>query len=75
MCAQTEWCDTCPADCGGCTCPCVGDPDFVNYCQFVPGTQDCPMTAPGGYCDPNGDGDYADADWAKGEADYAWQCL
>ncbi len=75
VCAQTEWCDTCPADCGGCTCPCVGDPDFVNYCQFVPGTQDCPMTAPGGYCDPNGDGDYADADWAKGEADYAWQCL
>lgn len=75
VCAQSEWCDTCPADCGGCSCPCVGDPQFVNYCQFVPDTKDCPMTAPGGYCDPNGDGDYADADWAKGEADYAWQCL
>jgi hypothetical protein len=75
VCAQSEWCDTCPTDCGGCTCGCVGDPQFVNYCQFVPDTEGCPMTAPGGYCDPNGDGDYGDADWAKGEADYAWQCL
>ncbi len=75
VCAQNEWCDTCMADCGGCSCGCVPDPQFTNYCQLVPNSVDCPMTAPGGYCDPNGDGDYADADWAKGEADYAWQCL
>jgi hypothetical protein len=74
VCGQTEWCDGCSEDCGGCTCGCVDDPLFTNYCQFVPNTVGCPMTAPGGYCDPNGDGDYADADWAKGEADYAWQC-
>ncbi len=75
VCAANEWCDTCMEDCGGCTCGCVPDPQFYNYCQLVPNSVGCPMTAPGGYCDPNGDGDYADADWAKGEADYAWQCL
>ena len=59
VCAQNEWCDTCMADCGGCTCGCVQDPQFTNYCQLVANTTSCPMTAPGGYCDPNGDGDYA----------------
>jgi hypothetical protein len=28
------------------------------------------MTQPGGYCDPNGDGSYADADWVRGYYDH-----
>jgi hypothetical protein len=32
------------------------------------------MTAPGGYCDPNGDGSFADADWVRGYVEYHQRC-
>jgi hypothetical protein len=32
------------------------------------------MTQPGGYCDPNGDGGYGDADWNLGYFEYLAQC-
>jgi hypothetical protein len=52
-------------------CPCTGD----NRCANPPGTPGCPMTAPGGYCDPNGDGSFTDGDWVKGWSDHAAQCV
>lgn len=45
-------------------CPC--SPGGNNYCHHAPRTPGCWMTQPGGYCDPNGDGSYADADWVRG---------
>ena len=33
------------------------------------------MTQPGGYCDPDGDGAYADADWARGYYEHHDSCL
>ncbi|MCA9651467.1 MAG: hypothetical protein H6712_16715 [Myxococcales bacterium] len=56
------------------TCPCSGDPTFDNFCFYPPGTADCPMTQPMGYCDPNGDGSYDDGDWVRGYNEYAAQC-
>lgn len=53
-------------------CPCGSGID--NFCSLSPNTADCPMTAPGGYCDPNGDGDYSDADWSKGWYDHHDHC-
>ncbi|PRQ05251.1 hypothetical protein [Enhygromyxa salina] len=74
-CGDDESCISCPADCGACTCPCVNNnPEFNNFCHHGPNTAGCPMTQPGGYCDPNGDGSYQDADWNLGFFDYAAQC-
>ncbi len=33
------------------------------------------MTFPGGYCDPNGDQSFADADWVRGYDEYKVQCV
>jgi hypothetical protein len=52
-------------------CPCAG---LDNFCAFPPGTEGCDMTWGGGYCDPNGDGSYDDADWERGYAEYHAQC-
>jgi hypothetical protein len=73
-CGADESCVSCPQDCGQCTCPCSNDPNFNNFCHWPPGTQGCPMTQAGGYCDPNGDGSYDDADWNFGYFDYLAQC-
>jgi hypothetical protein len=45
-----------------------------NYCQHLPSTPGCPMTFPGGYCDPNGDGSYGDGDWNLGWYEYQGYC-
>jgi murein DD-endopeptidase MepM/ murein hydrolase activator NlpD len=55
---------------GGCACRSGVD----NFCAYGPGTTACPMTARGGYCDPNGDGSFADADWLRGFNEYARVC-
>ena len=73
-CDADESCVSCPEDCGGCTCPCSDDPNFDNFCSYGPNTPDCPMTQPGGYCDPNGDQSYEDGDWNMGFFDYMAQC-
>ena len=54
-----------------CGCPCRDDVD--NLCLYGP-TDGCPMTQPGGYCDPDGDGDAADADWVRGYYDHHDRC-
>ena len=75
-CLGGEDCKSCEGDCGECpACPCKqGDPNFNNFCHWPPGTADCPMTAAGGYCDPNGDQSYDDADWVKGYSEYQASC-
>lgn len=55
-------------------CPCSSDPNFDNFCFYGPSTPGCSMTFPGGYCDPNGDGSYSDADWVRGWTEYNNQC-
>lgn len=55
-------------------CPCSSDPNFDNFCFYPPSTPGCTMTFPGGYCDPNGDGSYSDADWVRGWIEYNNQC-
>jgi len=54
------------------TCACNHAVD--NFCLYAPNTSGCAMTAPGGYCDPNGDGSFSDADWVRGYNDYHQQC-
>jgi hypothetical protein len=53
-------------------CPCRSDVD--NYCLYDPSTPGCPMTDPGGYCDPNGDGSFSDADWSRGYREFGQYC-
>ena len=54
------------------SCPC--GLASSNYCDIGPRTSGCPMTFSGGYCDPNGDGNYADADWVRGWNEYRAGC-
>lgn len=53
-------------------CPCSSGID--NFCLHGPSTPGCPQTYPGGYCDPNGDGSFSDADWNQGWYDYQAAC-
>ncbi len=53
-------------------CPCTAG--FDNYCNHAPRTPGCPMTQAGGYCDPNGDGSYSDADWVRGWNEFQQYC-
>jgi hypothetical protein len=65
-------------------CPCLygsswtgaawdGEP-ISNFCHYSPNYPGCPMTSPGGYCDPNGNQQYDDADWVRGYHEYQAQC-
>jgi len=74
VCGNGETCGSCAEDCGECMCPCSEDPGIDNFCFYAPNTPECPMTAPGGYCDPNGDGSYDDGDWNQGYFAYLEQC-
>lgn len=51
-------------------CPC--EPGADNVCDLAPGA--CPVTMPGGYCDPDGDGAFFDGDWDQGWLDYKATC-
>ena len=53
-------------------CPCR--PGGDNLCNYGVDVAGCPMTAPGGYCDPNGDGNFADGDWVRGWTEYRAIC-
>lgn len=53
-------------------CPCSAGID--NYCLHAPSTAGCPMTYPGGYCDPNGNGSFDDADWVRGYYEFQDYC-
>jgi hypothetical protein len=61
-----------PPPAGDGTCDCQSGVD--NFCLYKASTADCGMTAPGGYCDPNGDGDFGDADWVRGYNEYKDAC-
>ena len=50
--------------------PCAAMAGTDSFCGYPARTPGCVATSPGGYCDPNGDGDYADADWDRGYYDY-----
>lgn len=60
------------------SCGCNPPPDTHgwtdNMCFFPPETAGCPQTFAGGYCDPNGDKIYDDADWDKGYYEYRSLC-
>lgn len=45
-----------------------------NLCFGGVANPDCPMTLPGGYCDPNGDGSFDDGDWPRGWAELRAAC-
>jgi len=53
-------------------CPCSASID--NYCLHAPSTAGCPMTFPGGYCDPNANGAFDDADWNRGWYEFQDYC-
>ncbi len=59
----------------GGSCACIYGSGIDNYCHYAPRTTNCGMTWPGGYCDPNGDGSYSDADWVRGYNEYHANCL
>lgn len=54
------------------SCGCQAGMD--NFCGYGPNTPGCPMTQPGGYCDFNGDGGYADGNWLQGYYHYQAVC-
>lgn len=56
------------------TCPCIVAPGVDNFCHYGPSYAGCPMTAPGGYCDPNGDGSFVEGNWEQGWYDWQEQC-
>jgi hypothetical protein len=45
------------------------DPAIDNCCNYEPNTAGVPATQPGGICDPNGNGQFEDAQWGEG-----WYC-
>ena len=54
------------------------DPNLEpNFCHHlpIPRIDGCPMTFPGGYCDPNGDLQYWDADYHLGYYMYQENCV
>jgi hypothetical protein len=53
-------------------CACAAGID--NFCHHSPRTLGCGMTFSGGYCDPNGDASYEDADWERGYWEYLAAC-
>jgi hypothetical protein len=55
---------------GSCECR----KDRRNYCAYGANHPGCPVTAPRGYCDPDGDGDLSDGDWVRGYLDYLSFC-
>lgn len=84
-----NWCGIDPSGCnsvktGACASVCDANPypncpcdRESNYCHHAPQTPGCPMTFPGGYCDPNGDGSYSDAGnagWTRGYDEYQAYC-
>lgn len=76
FCSASETCNSCEWDCGACSCPCVADdPNFDDFCDYPPSTPGCAMTEPYGYCDPDGDGLFDDADLGQAAAEYAAQCF
>jgi hypothetical protein len=58
--------------------PSCCDAGISNFCMLAPSTAGCPMTDPGGYCDPNGDGSYTepgtDENWRTGREHYDAFC-
>lgn len=60
---------------GGNPCPSCPCNRTDNYCQHGPSTFGCPMTSPGGYCDPNGDANFSDGDWNRGWYEYQDYCM
>lgn len=81
-----DWCNIDPAGCigvktGSCASVCSDPypncacPATDNYCHIPPNTPGCPMTYPGGYCDPNGDMSYSpDGNWDRGYYERAAWC-
>jgi hypothetical protein len=55
-------------------CPCLMAPGVDNFCHYGPSYPGCPMTVPGGYCDPNGDGSFVEGNWEQGWYDWQEQC-
>ena len=51
-------------------CPC--SPGITTFCNLAPGV--CSATKPGGYCDPNGDGQFFDGDFTKGNLEHGAKC-
>jgi len=59
---------------GDTSCSCTGPGVIDNFCHHPPRTTNCPMTFPGGYCDPNGNSQYEDGDWVLGYYHYLGEC-
>lgn len=74
-CYAPGWCSF---DCKAapeCITPCDCMPEAaaaMNVCGSLPGA--CEAVTPGGYCDPDGDGDHADGDWVRGWHEWTAKC-
>jgi hypothetical protein len=55
-------------------CPCLNQPGVDNFCHYGPSYPGCPMTTPGGYCDPNGDASFVEGNWVLGYDEWHAQC-
>lgn len=71
-CWEPGWC---PGDClkqPKCISDCPCAPGITTFCNLAPGV--CSATKPGGYCDPNGDGQFFDGDFTKGNLEHTAKC-
>ena len=89
QCSLGEFCSGCSGDCGACgggtgfqcCTDWVFDPGDIpdppalcnNMCHFA-NIGGLPMTMPGGYCDPDGNGYRDDGDWVRGYEEYCVRC-
>lgn len=83
-CSAPEIADGCFAP-GWCSFDCVAHPYCLTPCPCSPEAAEvsnvcgsasgaCPAVAPGGYCDPDGDGDRADGNWTRGWQEWTAKC-
>lgn len=55
-------------------CPCAPEAaEAKNVCGLQPGA--CDAVNPGGLCDPDGDGSFADGDWVLGWQLWSAKCV
>ena len=71
---------------GWCQIDCAADPACLSDCPCTPGAAAtknfcsadpkpaCVATAPGGYCDPDGDGSPVDGDFTRGFVEWSAKC-
>lgn len=74
-CYAPGWCYGDCAEDPACLSDCPCSPEAEAAQGFCAGGIVCSATAPGGYCDPDGNGAFMDADFTRGHLEWKAKCL